>query len=379
LTKKSPEREGDKPSSEAKNRVERESKKHQKEEDDAKKDEARPKQSKWNFSDRARSTSNDRIGGSLSPSSQREKGEVKDEVRQMQSKWNFSERARSTSNDRAGGSGSRSSSQRRSTLLDASVPEKVRAHGSETSSTPSRRPSFDLAQYFQAKRDSNAGSAGTALPSTVPARSETPVPHFGMAETQESDKAEEPKEADTAVARGALEQLEAELETLRLTDLKNLAEAYKCPAKEVDRAYDQEDPNVAMKDLIMAKATRAAQRLAALKPSELRRRAEALGLGPRRVAQDQPDPKVAFVKLLLRTGPAPTSDVSKALSPLPQTPPEYGESSPKFSHMSMSPEVHQVHQVGDAAATRIQANVRGSATQRQLFFRRTSPTVSSPQ
>ncbi|CAL1128908.1 unnamed protein product [Cladocopium goreaui] len=121
-----------------------------------------------------------------------------------------------------------------------------------------------------------------------------------------------------------------------------------------------------MKDLIMAKATRACQRLAALKPSELRRRAEALGLGPRRVAQaeDQPDPKVAFVKLLLRTGPAPTSDVSKApLSPLPQTPPEYGESSPKFSHMSMSPEVHQV---GDAAATRIQANVRGSATRQRL-------------
>ncbi|CAJ1421055.1 unnamed protein product [Effrenium voratum] len=192
--------------------------------------------------------------------------------RDKSSKWKFTERSRSPTEDR---SSSRSSSQRRSTLLDA-APEA----GSALQSTPRRRSSDALAQYFQAKRERPE----------EPGRS---VPRFGAEDGQES------LEASTAAS--ALKKLEAELITLKLTDLKIRAEVWGCESTALDRAQEQASPRAAVATLILDSARKSAGELSFLKPSELRKRAEAAGLGRRQIAEaeDSRNPRAAFVSLLL--------------------------------------------------------------------------------
>eukprot|EP00913_Durusdinium_trenchii_P001037 g954.t1 len=247
-----------------------------------------------------------------------------------------------------------------------------------------RRPSNDLAQYFQAKREAAREEAPPV---------EQDVPHFGLEFTDTKE----------STVRAALEELEAELKALKLTELKVLAEAYKCEAKAIDRAYDRDNPNVAMKDLIIEtwllwrregqegdKAKELAKELGPLKPSDWRRRAEAEGIGPRRIgqAENEENPKVALLKLLLRPEkrrpPTPErkaeqdraeggfeghmihhrSDAPKkealVVDDEQDTPETKPVASPKFAHMTLLPS-----EVEEAAATRIQATLRGSAARRR--------------
>ncbi|CAE6971792.1 unnamed protein product [Symbiodinium natans] len=177
-------------------------------------------------------------------------------------KWNFAERVLRS---RSPSAGAEERSHRRSTLLDACIGEAGDSLAPKLG-TDAPLNADSLAQYFQAKRDAERTGQAPAAHSTQEELER--VPRFGSeASSEEGPPTSLP-----------LQLLQAELKTMKVSDLRDRAATYGCAEETVRAALDSPTPKSALTELILDVARDASDALMEMSWTELKQHAEEMGI-----------------------------------------------------------------------------------------------------